>query len=599
MTHAYRVMPVRIRVPAIRFEAATVIFLLGILLCAVTYQRSLPVFIGGEFDAPGKESEALFLPLRADAFTEQAEIEATFFLPARHPTRLRILADDCLEALWVNGQRVEMEQSVPCTPSGETLALRPYLKEGENTLIAHVRNRSGSLLFTIGASPTDPWLLLIAACAFALTFFYGLRVLKQWKLTKWNGLYTVLAIGAALGAFHVLATPFWIRVYDLAGHLDYISHVFNHWSIPQANDGWEFFQPPLYYFLAALWLRGWHILGTNPLFFETALQLLSWLIFLGSLACMGRIAVQLFGNKEEKMSVMLFAALLATFPGLLYFSYRISNDTLFLAVSLLFCVYLFKWWKSRKDVDWFTAVAVLGVAILTKSTALPLVIVGAFCLIAQRGIARPRKKKLAHSAFLLLFAITGWLFVLRFIIQGETHIVGNTPNDIWLVENSFAHLFGFRPIHILTMPFNHTIDDTAGRQYLWDFFFRSSFFGGWVFDRSLLVPALMMLQGGLLMLPLMGWGFYKALKDESPYFIPCATLLFVSLTSLLLFRATLTYSCNQDFRFIPLVAIPCAYFIVVGIQKSTGIVKDILIPLTMLFIGLCALWPVLLLWGNI
>src|SRR5262249_10650867 len=36
--------------------------------------------------------------------------------------------------------------------------------------------------------------------------------------------------------------------FDAYDHLRYIEYVRNHWSIPFGNQGWQMYQPPLYYF---------------------------------------------------------------------------------------------------------------------------------------------------------------------------------------------------------------------------------------------------------------------------------------------------------------------------------------------------------------
>jgi hypothetical protein len=47
----------------------------------------------------------------------------------------------------------------------------------------------------------------------------------------------------------------------VGGHIDYVQYMFTHWSVPPAQGGWEFYQPPLYYFLSALWMQAGQLLG--------------------------------------------------------------------------------------------------------------------------------------------------------------------------------------------------------------------------------------------------------------------------------------------------------------------------------------------------
>ena len=53
-----------------------------------------------------------------------------------------------------------------------------------------------------------------------------------------------------------LAGPFG---FDRDGHLEYIDYILQHKALPLADDGWQMYQPPLFYLLSTLILRpfGW------------------------------------------------------------------------------------------------------------------------------------------------------------------------------------------------------------------------------------------------------------------------------------------------------------------------------------------------------
>ena len=42
---------------------------------------------------------------------------------------------------------------------------------------------------------------------------------------------------------------------DYEGHTNYISYMSAFWRVPLANEGWQMFQPPLFYFLEAVGLH--------------------------------------------------------------------------------------------------------------------------------------------------------------------------------------------------------------------------------------------------------------------------------------------------------------------------------------------------------
>src|SRR5206468_142944 len=40
--------------------------------------------------------------------------------------------------------------------------------------------------------------------------------------------------------------------FDSNFHLEYIDYIKTHWKLPLAKDGWQMYQPPLYYMISAL-----------------------------------------------------------------------------------------------------------------------------------------------------------------------------------------------------------------------------------------------------------------------------------------------------------------------------------------------------------
>ena len=60
-----------------------------------------------------------------------------------------------------------------------------------------------------------------------------------------------LALAGLLAAQCVVQTPPSIRQHDVEGHREYVDFVSTHVGLPAVQQGWETWQPPLYYFLAA------------------------------------------------------------------------------------------------------------------------------------------------------------------------------------------------------------------------------------------------------------------------------------------------------------------------------------------------------------
>ena len=144
-------------------------------------------------------------------------------------------------------------------------------------------------------------------------------------------LVLILAAGAALRLTLAFLTPP-LYAPDEAGHLLYVHEIAMHWSFPvQSLDGrWsnfnganEFYQPPLYYLLAALPYRLLHAFGLWPLF---AVRLWNVGLGLAMVWVVYQIGRQVFA---ERPAIPLTAtALTALIPTVAADSATVNNDPL-------------------------------------------------------------------------------------------------------------------------------------------------------------------------------------------------------------------------------------------------------------------------------
>lgn len=67
----------------------------------------------------------------------------------------------------------------------------------------------------------------------------------------------ILIIVAVAQYRNVSAYPYTRSYFDSQGHVEYLRHAAEDQTVPMATDGWEMFQPPGYYFAAALVYRAW------------------------------------------------------------------------------------------------------------------------------------------------------------------------------------------------------------------------------------------------------------------------------------------------------------------------------------------------------
>ncbi len=219
------------------------------------------------------------------------------------------------------------------------------------------------------------------------------------------------------------------RGFDAVAHLDYISYLQSNKHLPLPVEGWEMFQPPLYYVLASL----------LPSFISPKwIGFISWLglgLILGS-TLKGFIKNQPW-NKELRANHQRLAAILATCitlatPVVLTLSAAISNE--FFATVLISAglwVYTTRFLPSlaksslpkaplfvaTKAAAWLGVW--LGLALLSKATGMVLVMAILLeRLIVLKGNLRVTFRQLAVP-FVIAGLIGGWFYIRSFNLYGN------------------------------------------------------------------------------------------------------------------------------------------------------------------------------------
>lgn len=185
----------------------------------------------------------------------------------------------------------------------------------------------------------------------------------------WLGALVLLAL--LLRMLYALCTPLWLGP-DEYSHLLYIQHIYEAHTLPVVRGsmfsgfgGYEYYQPPLYYMVAAVpyWLC--ELLGLE--LYAKVVVLRSLSVLLGTiLVIVCYRGARLFF--EDDARPLFVAALVATLPSLVMVSSTINNSSLAYLLFTLFLVVLFRGLYRQRDA--VLAGILLGLAMLTKSTAL-------------------------------------------------------------------------------------------------------------------------------------------------------------------------------------------------------------------------------------
>jgi tetratricopeptide (TPR) repeat protein len=274
---------------------------------------------------------------------------------------------------------------------------------------------------------------------------YGLRGAKRLS-ARW-------AFGAWLVAALVWAALFWNNRslhgawgFDVGGHHDYIAEILWRGHLPLANEGFQMYQPPLYYVLAGGLL---HVLGFGGVDQESV----QWLRLLGLAAGWLQAAFVLLALREllpERPGLVLAGfAFAVCLPAQLYLSHYVTNEIWVAALASGALWWTIRMLRRDSSRAWEHAVlgAFLGLALLTKFSALLPLALCTGLLFAQRWLAGRRSVaehlRLFGATFAVVLALSGWHYA-RVAAEFGNPFIGNwdaATGYVWWQDPGY-HVLG-------------------------------------------------------------------------------------------------------------------------------------------------------------
>jgi tetratricopeptide (TPR) repeat protein len=243
-----------------------------------------------------------------------------------------------------------------------------------------------------------------------------LVVAGLWLLLFWNN--------ARLLPFHV--------GFDSKEHLKYISYIQEHRALPSPTEGWEMYQPPLYYLIAAT------ILAARKLSISDSTSVLV-LRFFGAFLGIAQFVLVFLSLRLLFFARTAFIGLLlaAFLPMHLYLAHYVTNEMLaagLATATLYLCLRLLKSdTPSTSQFAWLGLA--IGAAMLAKATGVLLLPVVVVAIAGKLTHGRtPVAISLRNLGLLLAicFAVCGWHYA-RIWLRFGTPLLGN-----WDVISGFT-----------------------------------------------------------------------------------------------------------------------------------------------------------------
>ena len=230
--------------------------------------------------------------------------------------------------------------------------------------------------------------------------------------------------------------------FDAEFHFDYIRKVAFEHRLPLANEGWQAFQAPLFYLMAAPVYAAVARIGSEALAM-LAMRGLVLLLSLGLVEMVYRGARAVFPEREDLQ--ILATAVGGFLPVTVYMSHYVSNEPL---AALLTAALVVACLRTLADPDpelgrrSLVLGALFGLAVLAKVTAvllLPLVVAVLARAARRRGLALgalagPLARLAAVSG-----AIAGWYFVRNWLVLGTPYVSGWDPSrgGAWIQDPGY------------------------------------------------------------------------------------------------------------------------------------------------------------------
>ena len=255
-------------------------------------------------------------------------------------------------------------------------------------------------------------------------------------------------------------------------------------------------------------------------------------------------------------------AVIAVAPALVFNASRISNDVVLIFLEFLWLALLLQFWKQPTWPSWLALSLVLGLALLTKASALALIPISLASLWLVP--AWPVKSKVCHAVAFLAAALAisgGYYFPRAFHQSGvDSYLVGNIHrlNPKGHINGVLLKSLVFNPFKVLRYPF---VDPWGPRhEYFLEYFFKSIFVGEWLLGNSYRWVARALVATAFLLVPVFLRGIWRSIRDETAHSRPMLLLFGAIFLAQWSFVQVAPFMSSQDFRYSVILLVPIVYY---------------------------------------
>ena len=481
-----------------------------------------------------------------------------------------IIPDDCADKITIGSKTIDLSDvEHHCSFSkGFTLAdsvLAPYKEGGKThyTVTLHNGGGPGGFMVIVQMNSVLGWLInALAIISLAMFFVFLARRLRMGR-----ALLVLLFLGIVFRAVFFMMIPYKLFSMDVEGHIEYVQYIVENHAVPDNDECWSCYHPPVYYVAAAPSYVLSEFLGMPG---TTGLQSFSLLI---------SILTTFFGLLFLKKilqgpSLVLSSALWIFWPLMIMVAPRIGNDQMFFLLHVL-CMWAgINYVKGGRGRYLIGALVAAALAFWTKSTGV--VSLGMFFVFAVSGFfangSFHKPSKTEVSAW-VMFALV--LVAIAVQKVGGDELVSNAHslNSSMSVQNEVFNYLYFDLRNFLEEPWTSCWDSAMGRDFFWNFTLKTSLFGEW----SMLPTTGGKICATLMSVFLLGLvvfairGFWRTRLGLSHWILLLNGVAFFG--ALMALRIKYPFACSSDFRYILPVLLSFSPFVAMGITLNGSSVK--------------------------
>jgi len=539
-----------------------------LVLCAIFTVWSEPNVSNVRLIAGGIEKE-VSLPISEDIPDNRIFYVKMDVADLRFPGySFHVIPDDCLERLSVNGKKVSLDSvRNRCDyTNGFFLDSKklPAAVNGKLSMDFALKDNGGPGGLSVEVYQNG-FLWRLFQVFFALDFFaLAFLMLRRYRVPV--PFVMLILIATLCHIIYTETTSYTTRTHDVDGHVGYIEYIADNHRIPENDACWSCYHPPVYYTMMA---PAWAIaksVGFPP---ARAVQWTNFLLTFILLAMgIGVLRLVMTGPALGIASVLW-----AFFPSLFLITPRIGNDQLFFLAHVICLCASLSYIVKQKAIALVIGAIACWAAFWTKSTGLVSICIWIAGFVLGYFPRERLLPKAGEWAGLLMMFGLGISILVKMLV-GDS-LVGNAGglNQRLAVGYSAVNFLYFDIPEYLSTVYTDAWRDEGGRQYFWNYLFKTALFGEFKIRTDAFgVWTAMILNYSFFGLLIYGFvGFWKKKFDRRVWLLLVNGGLF--LLALATLRMKYPYSCSNDFRYILPILLSFVPFVGWGIFKENASFK--------------------------